>query len=370
MIGVKTTIAMTALAILCGPTFAQDDAELEKSRRQAEQRLIQQEAAEAARAEELRAMEAQRVSKEEEMRSAHNEAEVRMKEAERQLAEAARQVADLSMAQLPRVERLERVIRANRGPMLGVSISSDDNSGPVDGVELLSVSPGGAAEEAGLRSGDIITSINDESLTADNSQQANAKLLDFMQGVEEGDTLDVEYLRDGKSDSTKVSPRPLGNNVFAFDFDRKNFTGPNVHVAPNAPRFNSFIWRMDEDGFGDMELAPLSERLGSYFGTDEGLLVVSAPSNKDLQLEDGDVILDIDGRKPTSVAHAMRILGSYESGEELKIEIMRDRRKRTIKLEIPDNPQSTNWPVLAPKAEVAPKEKIVVVGQNVDDEHT
>ncbi len=70
---------------------------------------------------------------------------------------------------------------------------------PVEGVQLLGVSPGGAAEEAGLRSGDVVTSINDESLTAGSSQEANAKLLDFMQGVEEGDTLEVEYLRDGKS---------------------------------------------------------------------------------------------------------------------------------------------------------------------------
>ncbi len=162
----------------------------------------------------------------------------------------------------------------------------------------------------------------------------------------------------------------MDNNVFAFDFDGNDFNVPNVHVAPNVSQFNNFIWRSDGDGFGAMELAPLSERLGSYFGTDEGLLVVSAPTNEDLHLEDGDVILSIDGRKPTSVAHAMRILGSYESGEELEIEIMRDKRKRTIKLEIPDNRQSTNWPTLAPGVEVIPKKKIVVIEKNVDEERT
>ena len=40
----------------------------------------------------------------------------------------------------------------------------------------------------------------------------------------------------------------------------------------------------------------------------------------------------------------MRILGSYESGEELKIEIMRDKRKRKITLEVPDNRQSSGQP--------------------------
>jgi len=128
----------------------------------------------------------------------------------------------------------------------------------------------------------------------------------------------------------------MGNNVFAFGFDNGGFPVPNVQVAPNAPHFGGFSWATSGDGFGSMELVKLTERLGSYFGTDQGLLVVRAPDDEDLQLEDGDVILSIDGRTPTSVRHAMRILGSYESGEELNIEIMRDKRKRSITLEIPE----------------------------------
>jgi len=331
----KTTAAMAAIVLLCAPAIAQEEAERAKQMRDAE--VFKQQ-------------------------SAQVEVEVRMKDAEQRLAEAARQVADLSMPQLPRVERLERIIQANRGPMLGVTIGSNENGVPVEGVNILGVSPGGAAEEAGLRAGDVITSINDESLTADNSDEANSKLLDFMQGVEEGDSLKVEYLRDGKSDTTEVTPRPIENNVFAFGFDGGNFMPPDIHRAPGARQFGNFIWQSGGDGFGDMELAQLTERLGSYFGTDEGLLVVRAPEDEDLQLEDGDVIINIDGRKPSSVAHAMRILGSYESGEELKIEIMRDQRKRTITLEIPDHRQSANRPAMAPG--VKAQEKIVIVGED------
>ena len=106
-----------------------------------------------------------------------------------------------------------------------------------------------------------------------------------------------------------------------------------------------------------MELVKLTDRLGSYFGTDDGLLVVRAPEDDELQLEDGDVIINIDGRSPTSVSHAMRILGSYESGEELKIEIMRDKRKRKITLEVPDNRQSSGQPGRVREV----REKVVVV---------
>jgi S1-C subfamily serine protease len=69
----------------------------------------------------------------------------------------------------------------------------------VEGVTIRGVSPGGAAAEAGLRSGDVITAINDESVSAATDEAAGRKLLDFLEGVEEGDTLDVEYLRGGKA---------------------------------------------------------------------------------------------------------------------------------------------------------------------------
>jgi len=277
------------------------------------------------------------------------EVEVRMHEAERRMAEAARQVAELSMRRLPRGERLERIIRTGRGPVLGVTIGPAEGDESVEGVEIYGVTPGGAAEEAGLHAGDIITSINGETLTADNAEIATAKLLDFMNGVEEGDELELEYLRQGKSATVALAPRAMDANAFAFSFDGENFRSPdfNVRVAPPVGG-NSFVWMSDAGGFGDMEMVKLTERLGRYFGTAEGLLVVRAPDNDVLKLEDGDVILSIDGRKPKSVSHAMRILGSYQSGEKLEIEIMRDKRSRTVEIEMPDNRRSYARPLPAP----------------------
>ena len=47
-------------------------------------------------------------------------------------------------------------------------------------------------------------------------------------------------------------------------------------------------WR---GGWADLEVVKLTERLGRYFGTDEGLLVISAPESNAFKLQDGDVIL-------------------------------------------------------------------------------
>ena len=59
------------------------------------------------------------------------------------------------------------------------------------------------------------------------------------------------------------------------------------------------------------------------------------PENDALGLRDGDVILDIGGRKPTSPEHAIRILSSFEEGETLKINIMRRQQRQTLELTLP-----------------------------------
>jgi S1-C subfamily serine protease len=268
-----------------------------------------------------------------------SEVDMRIKEAEIRMEEAVRQIAELSASQMASVANVERRLRIDGRPVLGVNVGNDED-GPVEGVDILGVSPGGAAADAGLRAGDVITAINGESFTGESGQVATAKLLEFMAGVEEGDVLDVEYLRNGKIGEVEVKPAAPSGYKFAFRLDSDDF---HVPVDPGAPGtfVNEFIWMSGSHGWGDMEIVELSERLGSYFGTATGLLVVKAPGNGDFKLQDGDVIRSIDGREPTSVRHAMRILGSYQSGEALKIEIMRDRRKETLNIEVPDNRQSS-----------------------------
>ena len=70
----------------------------------------------------------------------------------------------------------------------------------------------------------------------------------------------------------------------------------------------NFAFMRAEGVFGSAELVPLTPKLGQYFGTEKGLLVVRAPDDSRLKLEDGDVIVDIDGRTPSSPSHALRIL--------------------------------------------------------------
>lgn len=275
--------------------------------------------------------------------------EVQMREAEERLADAAARIAELSSRRLPVVANFERRVWNGNRVALGITIGSDDEDGPVEGVTIKGVSPGSAAAEAGLRTGDVITAVNDESLSAPKNSRANDKLLEFMAGVEAGDTLDIDYRRDGEDATVELTPRPMPGFEFGFSTNG----GPPVAFAPVPPNVRWFGLYASGGSWGDMEMVSLTEELGQYFGTDTGLLVVRAPADESLKLQDGDVIQSIDGREPTSVSHAMRILGSYQGGEKLDIEIMRNKERQTISIEMPDHRrgQMSQFHFAAPQVE-------------------
>jgi len=58
--------------------------------------------------------------------------------------------------------------------------------------------------------------------------------------------------------------------------------------------------------------------------------VISVPKNSQLGLKGGDVVVAVDGRKPSSPYHLMRILRSYDKGESFKLDIMRNRKHETV----------------------------------------
>lgn len=320
---IKTLIPAVAALVLAGQVAAQDTGN-DEARREAERQRAEAE---------LEKKEVQR----------------QMREAERQLEEAARRIAELSEQNLPRMKEIEKSVMELMGkPRLGVTVGGNEQQGPVEGVNILGVSPGSPADDAGLRAGDVITAVNGESMSAEDGAEANRRLLEVMKVVEEGDKLSVEYLRDGNVGKVEVEPRVLGPHAYAWAGDGKDFDVeiPPIHVNPEAVLKYRYAGPLYGSSWGDMELVELNEGLGRYFGTGTGLLVVSAPKSDALQLQDGDVIESIDGREPTSVGHAMRILGSYQAGEKLELGIMRDKRRQTLKIEIPDDRSSMLLPAV------------------------
>lgn len=223
---------------------------------------------------------------------------------------------------------------------LGVVVrtAADDETDPV-GAVIESVASEGPAEEAGLQAGDIITSFDGERLSGrypaagpDESEPAR-KLIDLVGELDVGDTVAIEYRRDERSHSTTAVLRRIDETDFAFRIRPFEEVRPRVVLA--EPGRRAAVISMLSDAWSELELASLNEGLGRYFGTDEGLLVIRAPEGS-LDLQAGDVILSIDGREPRSPSRALRILRSYEPGEEMSMEVMRDLNRMTISATVPE----------------------------------
>jgi C-terminal processing protease CtpA/Prc len=280
-----------------------------------------------------------------EMEAREAEFSQQMREAEERLATAAQQVAELSQERLSAMGDVRQyAYKFSSKPRMGVNIGTEDEAeGPVKGIGILSVTPGSAADDAGLRAGDILTSIDGESLKADSAEESSLRVLKHMKTVEEGDQFEIEYLRDGNIGKVQIEPRIVPSDAYAWASKDPAFVMPQmqempqVHVSPETIQKFQFSFGGWRGGWGDMEVVELTEGLGRYFGADSGLLVISAPASNAFKLQEGDVIQKIDGREPSSVNHCMRILGSYQPGEKLVLNILRDKKPQTIEIEVPDD---------------------------------
>jgi hypothetical protein len=262
-------------------------------------------------------------------------AQRRLESAQRRLEAAAQEVAELS------AERGQAVIRRYSvfvdGPgraIIGVQL---DNASGGAGARVLDVSPGGPAAEAGIRAGDVITAVNGTEVKGDDAAR---QVVRIVRDLKPESTVRIEVSRNGKTQPFTLTTRR--GPAFALFGPGPGPEGPAMPAlpAPPAPPAGSFgpgsmPFLLGEGPLADMELATLTPRLGSYFGTDKGVLVVRAPAGGALKLEDGDVILSIDGRMPSSGPHATRILASYQPGEKVDLAIMRERKRLNIETTMP-----------------------------------
>lgn len=85
-----------------------------------------------------------------------------------------------------------------------------------------------------------------------------------------------------------------------------------------------------------LRLAEVDSELGAYFKTDRGVLVLQAKTDNDLKLKSGDVILQVGETEVNSPAEFMRALRGLNSGDELVMDIKRNRKNRTLKTIMPE----------------------------------
>jgi serine protease Do len=162
-------------------------------------------------------------------------------------------------------------------------IAQKENLKNVSGVYIASVISGGAAEEAGLRAGDIIIKLNDEEVAN------TAELQESVSQHHPGDKINVTYIRKGKENTISVVLKNIDNNT-------------GVVLASSG-----------ETVFGS-KVEPLTSQDKKKFGIDTGVKITDVGEGrfKEIGLRKGTVVFSINGRKVKN-ADEIRKASSDES---------------------------------------------------------
>ncbi len=335
----RTLAAVVALAVVGVSSVGAQQPDREQERLREAERRVQE--ARAQLEEVIRALQ------QENSRDARRAMEESIAEMRRAMGELDRNRVAIAFSQGSGYPAIS-VVSSLSGPKMGVYLNTArDASVDSIGAELSSVVPGGPADDAGLRAGDIITKANGESLARADRRGVSPgnRLIAIKDDLEVGDTLHVEYRRgaetrradivldeSGGSSWTTLSDWARSGVVYAPRVDVE----PRVRVTTRAPTVVSEIYGNFPLGWLDVELVTLDEDLGRYFGTSEGLLIIRGAEEGDLDLRSGDVILNVDGRVPASQSHLVRIMRSYQAGEEMQFEIMRDKARQVVSIRVPE----------------------------------
>lgn len=276
-------------------------------------------------------------------------------------------------------------------PVIGVILGDANDVG----IRVLGVSPDGPSEQAGVKQGDVIVALGGRVLAAvDESGNPRKGLSIALQeikalepvivSVERGDqTLDLTVVPEvreplGWHSVSRFSTAPAAPAVpgelhiierivvpeidtealteqieqIRVDMDKRRVMMESGHLAPDVNEFEFEFHELSEMGnlalhdadvwFGlpmaqGLKLAEIDPGLGEYFKTDRGVLVLKAKADNNLQLESGDVILQVGDTEVNSPVEFMRALRDFHSGDELEIDIKRDRKDRTLKTVMPES---------------------------------
>ena len=243
-------------------------------------------------------------------------------------------------------DRLMTIVM-NRRARLGIKVNLRARDTDSVGAYVDAVTPGGPADQAGIRSGDVITKLDGKSMLSgarpepvhDRRSVPGLRLIELAARLAPRDTVPVEYRRGTELRTATLVTEDEPELQFAGREGGRRFAIP---LGPRAMAedldFPPHLEFLSRSPLGDLELAPLNPDLGQYFGATDGVLVVSVPKDSELGLKGGDVVLAVDGRKPAGPAHLLRILRSYDREETFKLDVLRHRKRETVTARLGERP--------------------------------
>lgn len=252
------------------------------------------------------------------------------------------------------IERHMAPMAEGRGPKAGIGIVMAPNAA-ANGVLIGAVSPEGPAAKAGLRSGDVLLSINGENIGASGKEGVD-KARELLSNLKLGQNVPLSYARAGKAGKADVKVENIGRMMMFSDKESAFSPRANSHSkrmtmgGPNDRENIEIIAFSDCEKSGKKDCAPprifealrwqglnlasMDAQLGRYFGTDKGVLIISAgPGMKNLQ--SGDVIQRIETTATQSPRDVMRVLREKKVGEKVNLNVLRERKLLNVEITTP-----------------------------------
>ena len=236
------------------------------------------------------------------------------------------------------VEKVTTEIRETgkvRRGWLGIGMTLTED-GEVMISEVTAESP---ADDAGLQVDDIILEIEGEEVT---DQDMLAKEIRMRKP---GDEVTLRIDRDGRDRNVEVELGEYSERAIMQEFEYKF---PELfQVRPDQERG---VIRVPESGRvlgffqGDrkyigVSIQEVNPELAEFFGVEDGAGLLVAKVDEDgpaakAGLKVGDVIVRADGKVMKTVSRLERWIQDQEEGDKINLEIVRDKRTRTISVEV------------------------------------
>lgn len=197
-------------------------------------------------------------------------------------------------------------------------------------VEVLEDSP---AEEAGLAEGDVILSVDGEDVSGNNA------FADVIRSYDAGDEIELLVVR-GKEKldlSVTLGEHPEDEDIPFLGVVARPFMRGSMTQGLPGERFTA-----PHHGHMD-ELMPFEHHEFEFRGMEgPGLMLMHVAEGspaEESDLQPADVILSVDGEEITNFEQFAEIIGAYEPGDEITLEVLREGEDQEIQVTLGKHPE-------------------------------
>jgi serine protease Do len=185
--------------------------------------------------------------------------------------------------------------------------------GASHGILVQDVEAGGPADKAGVKSEDVVTTINGRPVNK------GQDLIDMVADSEVGSTLKLGVIRDKKNITLDVVVGDR-NKVFAKEFGGNDAGAPDSSPESAQMKF----------GMSVQALRPADRQAMSFKGSTGVLIASTEPGSfaDDIGLQKGDVIVELNRQAVNSPEDIRRIQNSLKPGDSVAFHVMRQAQQR------------------------------------------